>query len=134
MILGILCFALLISGHSQCLIGRTVSEVKEEFSDPMYNLQEHIVEDEFPPDAYYITVEYPSLYLLYYFFPSKDDVCGTYLVFPIHDELNKLVQLYNEKFVIIDERTWYCYFGTDIFVITLEYSPKGDGFFKWIDK
>jgi len=124
-LLLIFSFIALIS-FSQSRIGSTANDIKEEFSDNVYNLKSGYDKD----GDYYIKIDEKRATVLYYF--NENKLCYMTIISPDNQgALNWYVERYNKLYVITSSTTWKMYSEYGVSNIELFY-PKGGGYmFIW---
>ena len=126
----ILLFILLgISSQGQVLIGLSVAEIKERYSDIKYNFKIitfHI--DDVRGDVIAIDDERAELSL----YLNSEGVCRTQVVEPYDEEaLKYFVELYNKKLEVVSSTEWKAYFDNGVSLVELTYYKNIPPFFVW---
>lgn len=117
-------FFITIFSFSQSRLGSTEREIKNEFSDRKYELEENYVQN-----IYTISVRLEIAQVHYLF--NSDKICEMVFIYP-HNQggLNYYVEMYNNQYVVISDKKWKMYSDNGIANIELKVGDTGS-FFVW---
>jgi hypothetical protein len=122
-LLSIILSLLSIVAYGQARLNHSASEIKTEFQDEKYNLQEGFDED----GDYFIAIETELASIVFFF--NADKYCTSSIIDPNDESALKFyVELYNKHHVIISSKHWRIYSENGIANIQLIY-PEGGGYF-----
>lgn len=125
-IITLIAFLSALVSYSQVRLGFTSDEVKNEFWEDKYNLNEGYTID----DIYFINIRGDRANVFNYF--DYDKVCFFSTVIPDDQgSLNYYVEQYNSQYVIISSTEWKMYSKNGIAKIKLNYDGEGGYYFTW---
>ncbi len=111
---------------AQSRLGSTADEIREEFSDPTYQLEDGATDGGRP----FIRVEMERSSVMYLL--DDEDVCALTFIIPEDPgALNGLVEEYNNRYVIISPTEWRMYGDWGYADITLVFPEDGKAYFIW---
>lgn len=111
---------------SQARLGSTAIEIREEFSDSTYHLEEGVTDSGSP----FISVELDRSSAMYML--NDEDICA--LTFIVPDDpgaLNGMVEEYNNRYVIISPTEWRMYGEGGYADVQLVFLDDGRFYFIW---
>lgn len=125
----ILLFLCLSMGtFAQVRLGNSASEIRSEFSDSEYEIEEGYTED----NIYYINFITERAHISHLF--DENSVAVIAFVSPNNQgQLNYYVETYNEQYVIVSDKEWKMYSDGGVASISLQFNENDGCFFRWVD-
>lgn len=125
-IITLITFLFTLVSFSQVRLGSTSEEIKDEFWQDEYDLNEGYTDD----DINYISLRVNRASVFYYF--NYDKICFLCMVIPDDQgSLNYYVEQYNSQYVIVSSTEWKMYSKNGIAKIKLIYDGEGGYYFTW---
>lgn len=112
-------------GYSQIRIGKSASDIKAEFANGIYSLEEKTNKQ----NIYSVQIEISNMLVLYFF--DSNFICYLNVFIPNDKRtLNNLITLYNKQYIILSHKKWRYYTHDGTFDCELQFNEYGP-LFEW---